>query len=122
MKTILHTALILASFFSQIHAEEIDNMWCVKSDGFSEWMKNQGYSRELTLPFSWGEFDSSVSHNISGSSVNTYEMKSKNQWALYTKEDGSWKIFQAIERTNKNSKEVESFVCEVKSGSKFQRH
>jgi len=103
-------------------AENIDNMWCQPANGFNERMTSQGFQRESTFYFGWGEYDESVSHNISGSDVDSYDKKAKNRRALYTSKNGAWKIFQGITRQNLNTKKTEHFVCEVKSGSKFTRH
>lgn len=116
--------ILLATFFvvGPVSGETIDDMWCQKADGFGIRMESQGYKRELTLPFGWGGYDSSVSHNIQGSRVNSYDKKSKNRWALYTKPNGQWKLFQGVTRTNLNGGSTSSFVCEVKSGSGLVRH
>jgi len=74
------------------------------------------------MPFGWGGYDNSVSHNISGSHVQSYDKKTKNRWALYAKANGQWIIFQGVTRTNLKTGNPESFVCEVKSGSGFVRH
>lgn len=113
----------LIGAFPQISiAESIDNMWCQAAEGFNERMVNQGFRREITLPFGWGEFDDSISHNISGSQVDSYDKKARNRWVLYTKESGQWKIFQGVIRINLKTNIEQSFVCEVKSGSKLIRH
>jgi hypothetical protein len=116
----LATLLLLLSPLS--FGETIDNMWCQKAAGFNERMQNQGFKRELTMPFGWGDYDNSVSHNISGSHVQSYDKNFRNRWALYTKGNGQWKIFQAVTRTNITTGAPESFVCEVKSGSGLVRH
>ncbi|MCZ4374311.1 hypothetical protein [Vibrio diazotrophicus] len=103
-------------------SETIDGMWCQKADGFGKRMLDQGYKRELSLPFGWGEYSSNVSHSISGSDVNSYDIKAKNQWALFTKINGQWVVYQGVTRTHLRDGKTESFVCQVKSGNNLVRH
>ncbi|EJO2026797.1 hypothetical protein NRC85_005031 [Vibrio parahaemolyticus] len=107
---------------SPAFGETIDDMWCQKADGFGKRMQDQGYKRELSLPFGWGDYSSNVSHNISGSDVSSYDVKAKNQWALFTKKNGQWVVYQGVVRTNLSDRKTESFVCQVKSGNNLVRH
>ena len=123
MRKFNHGILLIALFFGlPVSGETIDNMWCQKADGFGKGMESQGFKRDFTLSFGWGDYDTNVSHNISGSQVNSYDKKAKNRWALYTKPNGQWIIFQGVIRTNLSDGRSESFVCEVKSGSNLVRH
>ena len=102
--------------------EYIDNMMCRGAKSFTSDMQKNGFRRELTLPFGWGEYEENVSHNIAGSHVSSYSKKARMRWALYTKKDGRWKLFQAVSRTDMGTGKTKSFLCEVKSGSDIQRH
>ncbi|KJY74754.1 hypothetical protein [Vibrio nigripulchritudo] len=107
---------------SPAFAETIDDMRCQKAEGFGKRMLDQGYKRELSLPFGWGEHSSNVSHSISGSNVNSYDIKAKNQWALFTKKNGQWVVYQGVVRTNLGDGKTGAFVCQVKSGNNLVRH
>lgn len=118
-----YKVLIISSVIaSPAYGEIIDDMRCQKADGFEKRMASQGFKRELTLPYGWGDYDSSTSHNISGSQVSSYDKKSKNRWALFTEPNGQWKLFQGVIRTSLSNGNTESFVCEVKAGRGVVRH
>jgi len=110
------TLAVLLLFGSPARAIKIDDMYCRSAVGFSDRMEQQGYQRRTTMPFGFGGYDSTTSHNIRGGSVDTFKVEQRNRWVLYARDDGDWKLVQAVKRTDQSTGNTKHYICEVKSG------
>ena len=120
MKCILIPVMLSLSgnVYSVSISVDSTDLYCQDAKGFGDRIKSEGFFRVRSLKFGWGEFNESTTHNISGSNVETYAVKSRNQWALYVAGDGRWKLFQGVARINLRTRSEGRYVCTVKSGSK----